>query len=63
MMLDNEDASVLDYSFSKKELFLMAKFLRQKQEEIPSGLESFCRVLEDSIYNNMSLDEVKKFYS
>ena len=63
MMLDNEDDSVLDYSFSKKELFLMAKFLRQKQEEIPSGLESFCRSLEDSIYNNMSLDEVKKFYS
>ena len=63
MMLDNEEDSVLDYSFSKKELFLMAKFLRQKQEEIPSGLESFCRALEDSIYNNMSLDEVKKFYS
>lgn len=63
MMLDNEDMTVLDYSFSKKELFLMAKFLRQKQEEIPPGLESFCRVLEDSIYNNMSLEEVKKFYS
>ena len=61
--IDNEDFSVLDYSFSKKELFLLAKFLRQKQEELPQGLESFYRTLEDSIYNSLSLEEVKRFYS
>lgn len=61
--VDNEDFSVLDYSFSKKELFLLAKFLRLKQEELPEGLETFYRTLEDSIYNSLSLEEVKRFYS
>ena len=63
MNLDNEDITVLEYSFSKKELFLLAKFLRQKQTEIPDGLETFYKTLEDSIYNTMSLAEVKRFYS
>lgn len=63
MTIDNEDISVLDYSFSKKELFLLARYLRKKQEELPQGLESFYKTLEDSIYNTMSLEEVKKFYS
>ena len=63
MIVDNEDVSVLDYSFSKKELFLLAKFLRNKQEEVPAGLDTFCRTLEDSIYNSLSLEEVKRFYS
>lgn len=63
MSLDNEDVSVLDYSFSKKELYVLAKFLRQKQEELPDGLEIFCKTLEDSIYNSLSLEEVKRFYS
>ena len=63
MMIDNEDISVLDYSFSKKEVFLLAKFLRQKQEELPEGLETFYKSLEDTIYNSLSLEEVKRFYS
>ena len=63
MTIDNEDINVLDYSFSKKELFLLAKFLRQKQEELPSGLEIFYKTLEDTIYNTLSLEEVRKFYS
>lgn len=63
MIVDNEDLTVLDYSFSKKELYLLAKFLRSKQEEMPEGLEIFYKSLEDSIYNFMSLDEVKRFYS
>ncbi len=63
MIVDNEDIPVLDYSFSKKELFLLAKFLRQKQEELPAGLETFTKVLEDTIYNTLSLEEVRRFYS
>lgn len=63
MIVDNEDITVLEYSFSKKELYLLAKFLRSKQEEMPEGLENFYKSLEDSIYNVMSLDEVKRFYS
>lgn len=63
MIVDNEDIEALDYTFSKKELFLLAKFLRVKQEELPEGLEPFYKALEDSIYNTMSLDEVKRFYS
>ena len=63
MIVDNEDITILDYSFSKKELFLLAKYLRTKQEELPEGLELFYTTLEDSIYNCLSLEEVKRFYS
>ena len=63
MIVDNEDITILDYSFSKKELFLLAKYLRTKQEELPEGLEMFYKTLEDSIYNCLSLEEVKRFYS
>ncbi len=63
MIVDNEDISILEYNFSKKELFLLAKYLRTKQEELPEGLEIFYKTLEDSIYNCLSLEEVKKFYS
>ena len=63
MKINNEDISVLEYNFSKKELFLLAKFLRQNEEKLPDGLESFYHVLEDSIYITLSLEEVKRFYS
>ena len=63
MTIDNEDITILEYSFSKKELFLLAKYLRTKQEELPEGLEIFYKTLEDSIYNCLSLEEVKRFYS
>ena len=63
MIVDNEDITILEYSFSKKELFLVARFLRTKQEELPEGLELFYKTLEDSIYNCLSLEEVKRFYS
>ena len=63
MTVDNPDITILDYSFSKNELFLLAKYLRTKQEELPEGLELFYKTLEDSIYNCMSLEEVKRFYS
>ncbi len=63
MIVDNEDITILDYSFSKKEVFVLAKFLRQKQEELPEGLELLYKTLEDSVYNCMSLEEVKRFYS
>ena len=63
MIVDNEDITILEYSFSKKELFLLARFLRTKQEELPEGLENFYKTLEVSIYNCMSLEEVKRFYS
>ena len=63
MIVGNEDITILDYSFSKKELFLLAKYLRTKQEELPEGLELFYKTLEDSIYNCLSLEEVNRFYS
>ena len=63
MIVDKEDITILEYSFSKKELFLLAKYLRTKQEELPEGLELFYKTLEDSIYNCLSLEEVKRFYS
>ena len=60
--LDNEDIEILSYNFTKKEMFLLAKFLRKKEEELPLGLEAFCKTLEDSVYNSLSIQEVRKFY-
>lgn len=57
------DYDGLTYSFSKQELFLLAKFLRKKQEELPEGLDDFCRALEDTVYKSLTLEEVKRFYS
>lgn len=63
MKIKNEDSSVLEYNFTKKEVFLLAKFLRKNEEKMPAGLESFYHILEDSIYNILTLEEVKQFYS
>lgn len=63
MKIKNEDNSVLEYDFTKKEVLLLAKFLRKNEEKMPAGLESFYHVLEDSIYDTLTLEEVKQFYS
>ena len=53
----------LSYNFTSKEVAVLAKFLRDHEETMPEGLEIFYKALEDSVYNSLSLDEVKKFYS
>ena len=53
----------LSYNFTSQEVAALAKFLRDNEEKMPSGLEYFYKALEDSVYNSLSLDEVKKFYS
>ena len=53
----------LSYNFNSQEVAALAKFLRDKQEQLPSGLEYFYKALEDSVYKSLSLDEVKQFYS
>ncbi|MBR6582415.1 MAG: hypothetical protein IKK80_02240 [Treponema sp.] len=61
--LDNEDIEILTYNFTKREVYILAKFLRKKEEELPLGLENFCKTLEDSVYNSLSIQEVRRFYS
>jgi len=61
--LNNENIDILDYTFTKKEVFLLAKFLRLKEEELPVGLETFYKTLETSVYNSLSISEVRQFYS
>lgn len=53
----------LSYNFNSQEVAALAKFLRDNQEKLPSGLEYFYKALEDSVYKSLSLDEVKQFYS
>lgn len=53
----------LTYSFTAKEIGLLAKFLRQKETELPRGLENFSKTIENSVYDSLTLDEVKRFYS
>lgn len=62
-VLNNENIDILDYTFTKKEVFLLAKFLRLKEEELPPGLETFYKTLETSVYNSLSISEVRQFYS
>ena len=53
----------LSYNFTSQEVAVLAKFLRDHEESLPAGLEYFYKALEDSVYNSLSLDEVRKFYS
>lgn len=61
-MTDIEKTS-LEYKFTLSEIKLLAKFFRKNQEKIPEGLETFCKVIEDTIYNSLSIEEVSQFYS
>lgn len=62
-MNNPENQTILTYSFTKKETGLLAKFFREKETELPRGLENFFRSIENTLYDNLTLDEVKKFYS
>ena len=64
-MTDSTDEKKLSlqYNFSTSEIALLAKFLRQNFDKMPKGLENFYKSLEDSVYNSLSLDEVRHFYS
>ncbi|MCR4733676.1 MAG: hypothetical protein K5829_01560 [Treponema sp.] len=53
----------LNYNFSAEEISLLARFLRDNQDQLPKGLEKFYKSLEDAIYNSLSLEEARRFYS
>ena len=59
---DVEDLD-LTYHFSKQELRILARFIRQHQTQIPEGLEDFAAAVEKAMYNSMSVDEAEVFYS
>jgi len=61
--IKNDDLYFLTYSFTSEEVCLLAKFLRAKQSELPEGLDNFNMSLERAIYNNLSIEEAKRFYS
>ena len=58
-----KDSFRLTYSFTSKEIAILAKYLRENQTNLPEGLEHFYKALEDSVYNSLSLEEVRNFYS
>jgi len=53
----------LTYNFTSDEVKALSKFLRSKENELPKGLDNLTRALEETIYNCLSLDEIKDFYS
>ena len=53
----------LSYNFTSREIAILAKFFRDHQDNLPEGLESFTKSLEDSVYNSLSLEEARIFYS
>lgn len=61
---ENSDKNItLTYSFNSSEIEILAKYFRDNQSSLPKGIERFYNALEKSIYNSMSLEEVRKFYS
>lgn len=67
MMTDNTKSTdpnyFLTYSFSAKEVAILARFFREQEDNLPAGLENFSQSLEKSIYNNLTIEEAKRFYS
>ena len=61
-MDDIEKEFKLNYDFTSKEIGLLAKFMRENQDKIPDGLESFAKAIEDSVYNVLSLEEIRWFF-
>ena len=57
------DGFKLTYNFNSKEIAVLAKYLRDHQAELPEGIEQFYKALETSVYNCLSLEEVRNFYS
>lgn len=53
----------LNYNFTSEEILILSKFLRQNENKLPKGLENFTKALDDSIYNCLSLNEIRNFYS
>ena len=59
----SEEKFSLSYDFTPKEVVVLAKYFRENQAQLPDGLERFYKALEDSVYNSLSLEEVRNFYS
>lgn len=58
-----ENSTKFTYNFNSKELLALAKFLRDNQEKLSKDLDYFYQALEKSVYNSLSIDEVRNFYS
>lgn len=52
-----------DYHFSDEEVKALSKFFRRHQSDIPVVLEPLEDLIEDKIYNSMTISEVMNFYS
>lgn len=52
----------LSYTFNFREVKLLARFLRKNQEKLPEGLDHFEQAIQDAVYSELSLDEIKDFY-
>ena len=53
----------LQYTFSAREIRLLARYFREHQAEVPEDLEAFAAALENCVYNAMSIHEAELFYS
>lgn len=65
-MIQNQNISdnlfSLSYTFKSEEIALLAKFFRNNQDKLPEGLELFERAVQDSVYNALSLEQIREFY-
>ncbi|MDE5614222.1 MAG: hypothetical protein K2M90_04640 [Treponemataceae bacterium] len=52
----------LDYHFTRREIRILARFLRNNQALLPDGLEDFAQAVEAAVYDAMSVDEAEAFY-
>lgn len=63
-MIENEKNQIkVNYNFTAQEVKTLLRFFRKNENELPKGLENFIKALENSIYDCLSLNEIKDFYS
>lgn len=53
----------LSYDFSPSEIASLALFFRKNQDILPEELNNFSIILEKKIYETLSIEEIKRFYS
>lgn len=62
-MSDDFQNLALTYTFTPREIKILARYFRAHQDNIPLGLEDFAAALERTVYDTMSIVDAEQFYS
>lgn len=51
-----------EYKFTSSEVVALARLLRYRVQDIPDELFNFSRVVENVMYDTLSIQEAERFY-